>query len=113
MRLFQYSLCLFILLVLGNACGSDTRPTTAQHAAATQPSPPEGAAVYRQYCVACHGADGKLGLNGAGDLTMSKLSLEERITQIAKGKNMMAPFEEMLSPEEIKAVAKYTLSLKK
>ncbi|MCC6459771.1 MAG: cytochrome c [Saprospiraceae bacterium] len=74
---------------------------------------PDGLAVFRKYCVTCHGVDGKLALNGAKDLTKSALSLQERITQITNGKNMMTPFAEVLSPEEIKAVAEYTLSLKK
>lgn len=75
--------------------------------------PPDGMAVFRKFCVTCHGADGKLGLNGAKDLTLTTLTLEERINQITHGKNMMTPFEEVLSPAEIKAVAEYTLTLKK
>ena len=73
---------------------------------------PDGAAVFRQYCVTCHGADGKLGLNGAKDLSQSPLTREQRIQIITNGKNMMTPFGEMLSPEEIRAVADYTLTFK-
>lgn len=72
-----------------------------------------GSGLYRQYCVGCHGADGTLGLNGARDLTQSALTLEERITQIANGKNMMTPFRDVLSAEEIQAVAEYTMGFKK
>ena len=74
---------------------------------------PDGAAVFRQYCVTCHGADGSLGLNGAKDLAQSTLPLDGRIAQISKGKNLMAPFEGILTPAEIKAVAQYSLMLKK
>lgn len=74
---------------------------------------PDGAAVFRRHCVICHGADGTLGLNGAKDLTQSALPLEERIEQITNGKNMMTPFRDVLPPEEIKAVAEYTMRLKK
>jgi cytochrome c6 len=70
-------------------------------------------AVFRQYCITCHGSDGKLGLNGAKDLTVSPLTNEERINIITNGRKMMTPFKEVLSPEEILAVADYTLSLKK
>lgn len=73
---------------------------------------PDGQALFRQYCVLCHGADGKLGLNGAKDLTQSALTLDERILIITKGKNLMTPFGEMLTPEEIRAVAAYTTTLK-
>ncbi|MBK8968176.1 MAG: cytochrome c [Saprospiraceae bacterium] len=101
------------------ACGSESNSrsvakTTEKPKATTQTATAiDGAAVFRLYCVTCHGADGKLGLNGAGDLTKSALTLEERVTQISKGKNMMTAFEEILSPEEIRAVAEFTLSLKK
>ncbi len=84
-----------------------------QEATAQTAAPSDGAAVFRLYCVTCHGADGKLGLNGAGDLSKSALTLEERVAQISIGKNMMPAFEETLSPEEIQAAAQFTLSLKK
>lgn len=73
---------------------------------------PDGAAVFRKNCVTCHGAKGTLGLNGAKDLTVSSLNLDERMTIITEGKKLMTPFGTILSPQEIKAVAEYTLSLK-
>jgi len=69
--------------------------------------------VFRQNCVICHGANGQLGLNGAKDLSKSERTLEERVQIITYGKNLMAPFRTILSPEEIAAVAAYTLTLKK
>lgn len=74
---------------------------------------PDAQGLYRKHCVTCHGADGTLGLNGAKDLTQSALPLEERRVQIANGKNMMTPFRDVLSAEEIKAVAEYTMGFKK
>jgi len=71
-----------------------------------------GANVYKQYCLLCHGVDGKLGLNGAKDLTVSKLTEAERIVQVTEGKNAMTPFKNILKPEEIKAVVAYTFTLK-
>lgn len=94
------------------ACSQAPGNTAANSTVKATTGQPDGLAIFRQYCVACHGADGKLGLNGAKDLTQTTLTLEERITQIAKGKNLMTPFEEMLTPEEIKAVATYTLTFK-
>lgn len=71
-----------------------------------------GAKVYKQYCIVCHGVDGKLGLNGAKDLTVCKLTEAERIVQVTEGKNAMTPFKNILKPEEIKAVVAYTFTLK-
>jgi mono/diheme cytochrome c family protein len=72
----------------------------------------DGEAIYKKYCTICHGVNGKLGLNGSKDITISKLTEPERIMQITKGKNTMTPFEGILSPEEIKAVAAYSMTLK-
>jgi mono/diheme cytochrome c family protein len=71
----------------------------------------DGEAIYKKNCVVCHGIDGKLGLNGSKDLTVSQVTEAERIVQITKGKNTMTPFEGILSAEEIKAVAAYTMTL--
>lgn len=70
-----------------------------------------GQKIYQKNCVICHGADGKLQLNGAKDLSVSVLPLDERINQITNGKNLMTPFKGILSEKEIKAVAEYTLQL--
>jgi cytochrome c6 len=75
-------------------------------------APDPGEALFRKNCVTCHGADGRLGLSGAKDLTKSDLSLEDRMTLIAKGRGLMTPFEGILTPEEIAAVARYTIELK-
>lgn len=103
-----------LLLFIGLACGSAEE--RIQRSAASAPnasvaSSPDGMAVFRKYCVTCHGADGKLGLNGAKDLTACILPLEERINVITYGRKVMTPFNEVLTAEEIKAVAEYTLTL--
>lgn len=71
-----------------------------------------GAEIYKKYCTLCHGADGKLGLNGSKDITVSPHSLEERIVLIREGKNLMTPFKGVLNDNEIHAVATYTMTLK-
>ena len=78
----------------------------------TTSSGPNGMAVFRNNCVICHGADGKMGMNGAKDLSASTLTAEERISIITNGKNLMTPFKALLSEAEIKAVAEYTQTLK-
>lgn len=74
---------------------------------------PDGQVIFEKYCVLCHGKDGALGLNGAGDLTKSTLTVEEKVTRITRGKGMMTPYEGILTPEEIRAVALYTQQLKR
>ncbi len=114
MRNFQILSGFFFSAILaGGACGPAEEHAN-QSAAAVQSAgaQPDGRAIFRQYCVICHGADGKLGLNGARDLSASILTLEERINIITNGKKLMTPFNEILSPEEIKAVAGYTQTLK-
>lgn len=108
-----------LLLILGcglSACASDADEIASRTAAAQKAGQaagaPDGRAVFRQNCVICHGADGRLNLNGAKDLTLSMRPLEERIQIITQGKNLMAPFGAILSPKEIASVAAYTISLK-
>jgi mono/diheme cytochrome c family protein len=73
----------------------------------------EGSAVFKKYCVACHGVDGKLALNGAKDITLSKLTTAERTAHISLGKGVMPPFKDVLSAEELQAVVEFTESLTK
>lgn len=91
----------------GNPSGHDSA------AAVTTVGTPDGATLFRKHCVVCHGADGTLGLNGAKDLTQSTLHPTDRIQIITHGKKLMTPFKTILSPDEIKVVAEYTLTLKK
>ena len=76
------------------------------------PAKPDGLAVFRQNCTNCHGIDGKLGLNGAKDLSQSKLTADERTLVITNGRNAMTPWKDALSTDEIRAVAEFTCSLK-
>lgn len=72
----------------------------------------EGKALFERYCAVCHGTDGKLGLNEAKDLTVSELTLEERITLMKNGKNLMTPFEGILTEDEMRKIATYAITLK-
>jgi mono/diheme cytochrome c family protein len=71
-----------------------------------------GEKVYRTYCIVCHGIDGKLELNGAKDLSVSVIPLEERIAQVTNGKGLMTPFQGILTEEQIRQVSEYTFTLK-
>ena len=71
-----------------------------------------GAELYNKSCVSCHGADGKLALMGAKDLSQSVMDLNAKMEIIKNGKNAMGPFGGILNDEQIKAVAEYTETLK-
>lgn len=73
----------------------------------------DGAKIFKTRCELCHGSDGKLGANGSKDLTVSDFDLKERIAMISNGKGAMTPFKDILSLGEIKAVAEYSMTLKK
>lgn len=102
----RQSLSTFFLLVLVIACAGKEKSNPYS-------ATPDGAALFKKYCVLCHGVDGKLGLNGSKDITVTALTLDEIIVQVTKGKNTMTPFEGIMTPEEIKAVSEYAITLKK
>lgn len=72
----------------------------------------QGKKLFKQNCVICHGIDGKLGLSGSKDLTVSTLTKDERISIVKNGKGTMNPFGAILKPEEIASVVEYTFTLK-
>lgn len=106
----QISLVLFLAAVIW-ACGGADSPSSAS-ATAGNTDQPDGAKIYKTYCVACHGLYGNMGASGAHNLQESELSLEERIEVITNGRNTMTPYKSLLSEDKIKAVAEYTLTLK-
>ncbi len=93
-------LCAFVLIVF--SCADKKSKTSGIDAKK----------LYKQYCVICHGIDGKLGLNNSKDLTKSALTMDERIMIIKNGKGAMTPFNAIMKADEIKAVAEYTFKLK-
>ena len=115
----------FIGVILGlMACGGDkkttssstTNKTTASSSAKKSESDTgnrKGKLVYKQYCVICHGADGKLAISNATDLSTSTVTMDERINQITNGKGLMTPYKDILSQEQIKSVAEYIEELRK
>ena len=95
------------------ACGGEQENNNANKAGKKVAKAVDGKKIYQRNCVVCHGVYGDMGASGSFDLTTSALSLEERVAVITKGRNVMAAYEEVLSTEEIAAVAEYTGTLKK
>lgn len=103
---------ILVLLVYLGACGSSDAKDASGNETASASALAAGEKVYERYCLLCHGADGKLAVNGAKDITISQLTLAERVTLIRQGKTLMTPFEGVLSEAEIQAVAEYTMTMK-
>lgn len=77
------------------------------------PRPPEsGQKLYATYCARCHGRDGRLGANGAHDLTKSNLNAAGRTYMVTSGMGKMPGFKSTLTPAEIQRVVDYSLTLK-
>ena len=94
------------------ACNSTvSNETTNKNSNITKNTTPKsGQAIYKAYCLACHGKNGNAKLAGAKDLTVSTLSEAETKAIIAEGsknKKMMA-YGKILKPTDLDAV---TLSL--
>jgi len=72
-----------------------------------------GKALFEANCVACHGADGKLMLSGAKDLTLSQ-STDEQISQtIQNGKNAMPAYKKVFDEKEVNALTQYVKTFRK
>lgn len=92
---------------------ADQQAATASKTETPAAKKVDGEKIYKKRCVVCHGINGDMGMSGAKDLTQSELTVEERMTIVTNGKNVMTAFGEILDEDEIKAVAEYTLELKK
>ena len=57
--------------------------------------------LYSQLCQSCHGLDGKKGLSGAKDLSISTLSLNETSEIITNGRNNMPQYKSILKKESL------------
>ena len=69
-------------------------------------------ALYKEFCINCHGDNGMLGKFGAANLAISTLGTQAKIDVITNGKGVMAPYKDNLSKEEIEALAVYLTTLK-
>jgi cytochrome c6 len=97
------SLIIFALIVLTACSGAQS---SAENAALS------GAELYAKNCAVCHGIDGKKGLSGASDLSISNLENSSLIDVITNGRKIMPPFKASLKAHEIEAIAKHVESLK-
>ncbi|AMR28176.1 hypothetical protein A0257_14505 [Hymenobacter psoromatis] len=74
--------------------------------------PTSGQLIFQKNCVRCHGPNGRLGLNGAHDLTKSNLNAFGRTYLVTNGIGKMPAFNQTLTPAQIEQVVTYSLTLR-
>jgi len=105
----------FILLLLActvgftaYSCGGNDAQAKTETVAADP-----GAQLFSDNCAVCHGENGKAGMSGASDLSVSALTHENTVAVITSGRNTMRPFGSQFTKEEIEAIAQHVESLRK
>ena len=101
------------LALLVPACSSTGAADTKEAGTnvLAEEAPPSGAKLFSMHCTLCHGKDGRMGVNGAKDLSVSRLTREEMIALVGNGKGVMAPYKNVLTPAEIEAVVAHVRTL--
>jgi mono/diheme cytochrome c family protein len=87
-------------------CGEEAS-TADESAVGSQPSIAAIQRTYTMKCSLCHGNDGKLMASKAPDLSLSTMTLEERVAIITYGKGTMPPQKGILDANTIRGVAAY------
>lgn len=100
-----------IAFITLHSCGNNSNNKKPQ-AIDNTISEDRGQIIFKKHCVACHGVDGKLGLNGAANLAQSVLSKEETIKVITSGRKAMLSFRGILNDKEIESVSLYVLKMR-
>lgn len=92
----------FLMIAVFVSCGNKASEKNHQ----------EGKRLYKTYCSACHGENGKLKLNNAADLSLSEMNMAQRVKNITEGGEMMPAFGSVISEQEIALIAAYLDELK-
>ena len=80
----------------------------------SDPAVQSGLAMYNKFkCAECHGAKGDLGKMNASDLSATILPEDGLKAVIKDGRKSMAPYGSQMNDEELSALTKYVMSLKK
>lgn len=106
MDIKKITISLFISVTVFS-CGNQSGKTTDQN---TQNFDP--VRTFHQKCGVCHGRDGKMMASGSPDLTTSRFTKEEIISIVTYGKKTMPPQKDVLTPEQISAIADHVLTLR-
>jgi mono/diheme cytochrome c family protein len=93
----------FFLIVVSFGLGHKAKDAKA----GAQIAALNGKEIFEEKCTLCHGGNGKLGVNGAKDLSVTALDHKGITDIISNGKNTMASYKDVLTKEQIEAVASY------
>lgn len=95
------------LIAVAVGCGSKRGAGPTEGAPGKVVSDSEARALYIRKCSLCHGDDGKLMASKSPDLSVSTMTLAERVALITYGKGTMPAQKGVLDKAEITAVARY------
>ncbi|CAM3618870.1 c-type cytochrome [Marinicrinis lubricantis] len=100
---------IFIAALLLFAAGCSNEGGTGYDIDQDQDLYEEAVQVYKQSCIQCHGTDLEGRVGDRSNLTQvgSSLSKEQIMDAIKQGPKIMPAFEELLTPEEIEALAEW------
>ena len=107
MDLNKHGIAAAILLsiLLFVACGSGNQQTPTGQVSTD--------VLYGRKCAVCHGREGNAMASGSPDLTKSTLSKEMIIATITQGKGKMPSQKDVLTKEEISALADFVIGSRK
>jgi mono/diheme cytochrome c family protein len=105
MRTLIRSMALASVLFAAGCGGDESHNSPTQ--SSTAPSEASIKRAYTMKCSLCHGTDGKLMASKAPDLSISTMSVEERIAIITYGKGTMPPQKDILDAATIRGIAEY------
>ena len=69
--------------------------------------------LYTMKCASCHGSDWKLGMSGAKDLSVSKITDQQIMCTIQSGQNAMPAFKDAIPDYQLDKLVAVVKSLRK
>lgn len=104
-----------VLVCFGFFSCSGKKSKDAYPVSATPGGPADPVLVKKLFdvkCALCHGYDGRQQYAGAKNLGESSITRDEVLYRIREGKGAMPPQKDVLSDEQINALADYVFSLR-
>ena len=101
------------LVVIASCGGAKTRDQYSVRV--TEDGPVDFALVKKLYdvkCALCHGSDGAQQFAGAKNLSESTLPKADVVLRITEGKGSMPPHKDVLTEEQIDAIADFVMTLR-
>jgi mono/diheme cytochrome c family protein len=101
--------------VVGGCQGGGSAPAVAPAAPGGDPILVRGRSVYVSYCAECHGLTGAGRTSGRVAPSLhgiaGRITLEQQIDLVRRGRGLMPAHENVLTPDEIDAVVRYERSV--